>query len=111
MESRVKLFGHPLHPVLIVFPLGLLTPSVIFDIAYLATGNARLSDVAYWLIVAGVLGGLMAAPFGVIDWLAIPVGTRAKSIGALHGVGNVMVVLLFVVGWYIQSRAGVPPNT
>ena len=111
MESRVKLFGHPLHPILIVFPLGLLATSVIFDIAYWATGNARLSDVAYWMIVAGVLGGLVAAPFGMIDWLAIPAGTRAKSIGALHGVGNGVVVLLFVVSWYVRNRAGVPPTT
>jgi uncharacterized membrane protein len=84
---------------------------VIFDIAYWATGNLRLSDVAYWMIVAGVLGGLVAAPFGMIDWLAIPAGTRAKSIGALHGVGNVVVMLLFVVSWYVQGRSGVPPST
>src|SRR5919199_345724 len=111
MESRVKLFGHALHPILIVFPLGLLATSVIFDIAYLSTGSARLSDVAYWMIVAGVLGGLIAAPFGVVDWLAIPAGTRAKSIGALHGVGNVVVVLLFAVSWYVRGQAGVPPHT
>ena len=63
------------------------------------------------MIVAGVLGGLVAAPFGMIDWLAIPAGPRAKSIGALHGVGNAVVVLLFVVSWYVRSRAGVPPST
>jgi uncharacterized membrane protein len=111
MEGKVKVFGHPLHPILIVFPLGLLATSLIFDIAYLATGNARLSDVAYWMIAAGVLGGLVAAPFGVIDWLAIPAGTRAKSIGALHGAGNVVVVLLFAVSWYVRSYAGVSPPT
>jgi uncharacterized membrane protein len=111
MESRMKLFGHPLHPILIVFPLGLLATSVIFDIAYWATDNLRLSDVAYWMIVAGVLGGLVAAPFGMIDWLAIPAGTRAKSIGALHGVGNGVVVLLFVVSWYVRTRTGVLPST
>ena len=109
MEGKVKVFGHPLHPILIVFPLGLLATSLIFDIAFLATGNARLSDVAYWMIAAGVLGGLVAAPFGVIDWLAIPAGTRAKSIGALHGAGNVVVVLLFAVSWYVRSYAGVSP--
>ena len=64
MEGKVKVFGHPLHPILIVFPLGLLATSLIFDIAFLATGNARFSDVAYWMIAAGVLGGLVAAPFG-----------------------------------------------
>jgi len=89
----------------------LLATAMIFDIVYLATGNLRLSDVAYWMIVAGVLGGLAAAPFGLIDWLAIPAGTRAKSIGALHGVGNVVVVLLEAASWYIRSRTGVPPTT
>jgi uncharacterized membrane protein len=44
MEIRVKLFGHPLYPILIVFPLGLLATSVMFDVAYWATGNTRLSD-------------------------------------------------------------------
>jgi uncharacterized membrane protein len=111
MESRVKVLGHPLHQILIVFPLGLLATAVIFDLVYLATGNVRLSDVAYWMIVAGVLGGLVSAPFGLIDWLAIPAGTRAKSIGGLHGVGNVVVVVLEAVSWYIRSSAGVPPQT
>jgi uncharacterized membrane protein len=63
------------------------------------------------MIVAGVLGGLVAAPFGVIDWLAIPAGTRAKSIGVLHGAGKVVVVLLFAVSWYVRSQAGVSPHT
>jgi uncharacterized membrane protein len=56
MESRAKLFGHPGHPILIVFPLGLLATGVIFDIIYLVTGNARLSEVAHWMVVAGILG-------------------------------------------------------
>jgi hypothetical protein len=47
MGSRMKLFGHALHPILIVFPLGVLARSVIFAIAYWATGKPRLSDVAY----------------------------------------------------------------
>jgi uncharacterized membrane protein len=111
MESRVKLFGHPLHQILIVFPLGLLATSMIFDVAYLVTGNAPLSAVAFWMVVAGVIGGIVAAPFGLIDWLAIPAGTRAKSIGGLHGAGNVVVLLLFVVSWYVRGRADTAPET
>ena len=108
-KSSVKVFGHPVHTILIVFPLGLLATAVIFDVAYLATGTAYLSEVAYCMIVAGLLGGLVAAPFGLLDWLAIPAGTRAKRIGALHGMGNAIVVLLFVVSWYVRSRAAGPP--
>ena len=97
MESRVKILGHPIHPLLIVLPLGLLSMAVIFDILKLITGNTTFSVVAYWNIAAGVITGLLAAVFGLLDWLAIPSGTRAKAVGAVHGGGNVVVVLLFAV--------------
>jgi uncharacterized membrane protein len=102
MESRAKLFGHPIHQMLIVFPLGLLATALLFDVLYLGTGNGYWSEIAYWMIAAGVIGGLVAAPFGLIDWIAIPAGTRAKRIGALHGAGNVVVVLLYGVSWFVR---------
>ena len=54
------------------------------------------------MIAAGVCGGLAAAVFGVIDWLVIPSGTRAKAIGLWHGLGNVVVTLLFIVSWFLR---------
>jgi len=50
MESRVKLAGHPVHPMLIVFPLGLLSTAVIFDIVYLVTNATRWTETAYYMI-------------------------------------------------------------
>lgn len=85
MESKAKILGHPIHQVLIPFPFGLLGTAVIFDIVYLVWGNSTMVTVSYWMIIAGVIGGLVAAPFGVIDFLAIPAGTRAKSVGLVHG--------------------------
>jgi uncharacterized membrane protein len=105
MESRAKLMGHPAHPMLIVFPLGLLTTAVIFDIVYLATDRDGFSFAAAYTIAAGVIGGLVAALFGLIDWLAIPAGTRAKRIGLLHGLGNVVVVVLFAISWLLRANA------
>jgi uncharacterized membrane protein len=102
MESRVKLLGHPVHPMLIVFPLGLLAIAVVFDIVYLVGGDETFAYVAFWDITAGVIGGLAAALFGFIDWLAIPAGTRAKRIGLWHGAGNLFIVLLFVVSWLLR---------
>ncbi len=81
MHARARLFGHPIHQMLIVFPLGLLATAVIFDVIHLVTGNIRWAEIAFWLIAAGILGGLAAAPFGLIDWLGIPGGTRAKRVG------------------------------
>jgi uncharacterized membrane protein len=102
MESRVKLLGHPIHPVLIVLPLGLLAMGVVFDIVYLATGDDAFANVAFWNITAGILGGLAAAIFGFIDWWAIPRNTRARRIGLYHGTGNLVIVLLFIVSWFLR---------
>src|SRR5918996_5472422 len=102
MESRAKFLGHPIHQMLIVFPLGLLATAVIFDSIYLAGGGALMATVAYWMITAGIVGGLVAAPFGWIDWFAIPRGTRAKSVGLWHGEGNVLVLLLFIASWFLR---------
>ena len=102
MESRAKLLGHPIHQMLIVFPLGLLAMAVVFDLIAIASGNGYWSEIGYWMIAAGVVTGLLAAPFGLIDWFAIPSGTRAKRIGAVHGLGNVLVVLMFGVSWLMR---------
>ncbi|MDP9387248.1 MAG: DUF2231 domain-containing protein, partial [Actinomycetota bacterium] len=85
VESRVKFLGHAVHQQLIPFPFGLLATAVIFDILHLITDSEELATVAYWMIGAGIIGGLVAAPFGLIDWTAIPKGTRAKKVGAVHG--------------------------
>lgn len=81
MESRIKVAGHPLHPMLIVFPLGLLATAVAFDVAALVSGDAGWFNISFWLIAAGILGGLLAALPGLVDWVAIPNNTRAKAIG------------------------------
>jgi uncharacterized membrane protein len=102
VESRSKLLGHPVHPMLIVFPLGLLSTAVLFDLAYVVTGNEDLAVFSFWAIAAGVVGGLAAAVFGVWDWLAVPAGTRAKRVGMWHGGGNVLVVGLFALSWFLR---------
>ncbi len=113
METRLKFFGHPVHPMLIVFPLGLLSMAVLFDILYIITGNADLSTFSFWAMLVGVIGGLAAAVFGLFDFLGLPNHTRAKQIAATHGVGNLIVVLLFIVGlatrWNDHAYSGVLP--
>jgi uncharacterized membrane protein len=111
MESRFKLFGHAVHPMLIVFPLGLLGMAAIFDIIQLATGSGPWSGIAYYMIGAGVITGLLAAVPGAVDWLAIPNNTRAKAIGLWHGGGNVVVVLLFAGSWFLRRENPLTPAT
>lgn len=105
MQSRAKFLGHAIHPVLIVFPLGLLSTAVIFDIIGLVTGGSGFDIAAFYLIGAGVIGGLLAGLFGFVDWLAVPSGTRAKRVGVAHASGNLIVLVLFAISWFLRAGA------
>jgi uncharacterized membrane protein len=105
MESKVKVLGHGVHPMLIVFPLGLLATAVVFDILELLTDETDFYVASAYAIAAGVIGGLIAAAIGLLDWLAIPTGTRARQVGMWHGIGNAAVVLLFAVSWVLRAAA------
>jgi uncharacterized membrane protein len=111
MESKLKVAGHPLHQMLIVFPLGLLATAVIFDVIFLVTNDSQWTLAAYYMIGAGIVGGLLAALPGAVDWYAIPRRTRAKRIGLIHGVGNVVVVALFVLSWVLRREQPASPPT
>jgi uncharacterized membrane protein len=104
MESKAKLLGHPLHPILITIPLGLFVATLIFDIVALFTGNSTFAEVAFWNLSAGLIGGLVAAFPGAIDWANIPSDTRAKRVGAIHGLGNVGVLALLAVAWWLRRE-------
>src|SRR3712207_3281613 len=103
MEGAAKAAGHPIHQQLVVFPLGLLATAVVFDVLRLVTDNDDFSIASWYMIAAGILSGLLAAVFGAIDYLAIPSGTRARRVGAVHGIGNVVVVVLFAISWLLRG--------
>ena len=95
--DRVRIFGHTLHAMLVVFPLGLLATSLVWDVVFLATGNLMWAQTGFWTIVAGLAGALLAAIPGFIDWLSIPRHTRAWRIGVYHLILNLIVVVLFAI--------------
>jgi uncharacterized membrane protein len=110
MESRAKLFGHSIHQMLIVFPLGLLSTAVLFDIIAWRTGEPHWLTAGYYMMGAGIIGGLIAAVFGFVDYLGIPNHTRAKAVGAMHGIGNVVVVLLFLTSFLLRGPDPLTPS-
>lgn len=77
---------------------------------YVATGNEDLATFSFWALVAGMLSGVAAAAFGLVDWMEIPKGTRARRVGAMHGGGNVIVMVLFAMslGARLSSPAYLP---
>ena len=108
MESRVKLLGHPVHPMLIPFPIALFTTAAVFDVIYLATSNSTWAQASFYVIAGGLIGGAGAAIFGLIDFFAIPRGTRAKRIATAHGIGNAVMLLLFLLS--LVTRIADPSN-
>ncbi|XTZ17012.1 DUF2231 domain-containing protein [Micromonospora echinospora] len=105
MESRLKVLGHPVHPMLVMFPFALLVSAVFFDIVDTLGGSAVFGEIAYWNITVGLVMGLLAAIAGSFDLLAIPTGTRAKRIGLTHAAANLAVVLLFAAVWVVRFNA------
>lgn len=101
--AGIKILGHSVHPIMIVFPLGLLSTAAIFDLVHLITGDPVFYATAYWMIAAGLIGGAAAAVFGWLDWLTIPAGTRARSIGLIHGGINSGVIVLSLVNLIIRT--------
>jgi uncharacterized membrane protein len=105
MESRLRVAGHPIHPVLVMFPLGLFAMAVIFDVAHFAGAPAMLGAVAYWNIAAGLVGGVLAALAGAIDLIFIANGTAARRAGVMHGLINMGVLLLFAVIFMLRMAS------
>jgi uncharacterized membrane protein len=80
----------------------------------LSTGSLVIQTwghIAYWLIAAGVVSGVVAAIFGFADWWALDSGTRAKRLGVWHLVVNDIMLLLFAISWWIRRGAPNTPTT
>ena len=101
----MRILGHPVHPMFIVYPIAMFTVAVILDIVYLISGATALPTVSFYMIAAGIVGGLIAAVFGFIDWLGLQSGSRAKHLGAWHGLGNFTMVVLFLISWLVRLGA------
>ena len=110
MAGKINFLGHPVHPILIVFPLGLLPAGVACDIIFLVHGGAHWASFSYRLIIAGVISGIVAAFFGIADWVALPDGTRAKRIGGWHARANIAMIVLFALSWWLRRSAPEAPT-
>jgi len=98
-RSTAAIFSHPLHPMLVPFPIAFLTALLASDIVYAVTGDEFWLRASYWLCVCGLVTAGAAAGLGAIDFFTIP---RAKSLpaGWIHFLGNGAVfVITFLNAW------------
>lgn len=105
MSSPASIRSHPIHPMLIVFPIGLWIFSFICDIVYHAgTHNAFWKGMAFYTMLGGVIGAIVAAVPGFIDYLSLRDPT-VRRIATTHMVLNVIVVASFIFNLGIRFNA------
>jgi len=109
MKSKASIKSHPIHPILVSFPIAFFTGTWLFDILGLVTAEQGFWQTAYYLEIAGVCFALLAAVPGFIDYLfTVPPRSSAKKRAALHGLTNVTVVVLFFIAWLYREKDGAP---
>lgn len=105
MYSKIKILGHPIHPMLVAFPVAFYTGALASFIAFNSNQDIFWFKVGYVANVAGVIMAIVAAIPGFIDWLYIPAETKAKKTGAFHLICNVAALLLFAINiWMLREK-------
>lgn len=104
-RSMASIAGHPIHPMLIPFPVAFFIATFAADLVYLANGEAGWASGAMWLLGSGLVMAALAALAGFADFLG---ERRIRIIRAawLHMIGNVLVVLLELVNFYLRYTEG-----
>ena len=102
--TNARIAKHPIHPMLVVLPLGLWVAALIFDVIYAITGHPSLRTAAFWNVGAGVVGALLAAIPGFVDWLGLT--GRAARLGTYHMLLNLGAVAIFALNWLVRTRVG-----
>jgi uncharacterized membrane protein len=97
MYSKFKIAGHPVHPMLVAFPVAFYTGALAGFAVYAADGHQFWLNLAIALSAAGAGGALLAALPGFVDLVfGIPRYSKAKQVGLAHGACNVVALGLFI---------------
>lgn len=105
MRSKAQLKGHPLHPILIPFPIAFFTGTLVFDLLGYRNDRPDFWQTGGYLEVAGIVGALAAAVPGLIDYtFTVPPNSSAKKRATLHGLTNITMVVLFAAALYFRRQ-------
>lgn len=109
MHTPARVAKHPIHPMIVVVPIGLWLFSFVCDLVYrFGSGNPNWEIVAWYTMIGGIVGALIAAVPGFIDMLALP--SHVKRIALIHMSINLTVVALYVINAWLR-RDGVSDAT
>ena len=99
---------HPIHPLIVHFPIALLFTSVFFDLLWIITENKNYRQTGFWLLILGLMGGVVAAIFGA--WTEEAVEAAGVPELAVDRHETVAIIALIVFGvllifrWWIKNR-------
>ena len=106
MASPASIGGHPVHPMLIPFPIGLWAFSLVADVIYIWRGNPVWRNyIAFYTLLGGIIGAVAAAVPGFIDWLSIK-DRNVVKIANWHARLNVIALLIFVASFSLRTTRG-----
>ena len=106
MASRARIGGHPIHPMLIPFPIGLLVFSFVSDLIFLWKGNPVWRDyVAFYTMLGGIIGAVAAAVPGLIDWATLTEPATVK-VANWHARVNIITLVIFIASFYLRTTNG-----
>jgi uncharacterized membrane protein/nitrite reductase/ring-hydroxylating ferredoxin subunit len=112
MRSRASFKSHPIHPILVGFPIAFFVGCVVFQLLGIALGKQAFIATSHYLATAGIVAAIAAAVPGLVDYLyTVPPKSSAKSRAAKHGLTNASVLLLFGVSIWIDHSATLSPWT
>jgi uncharacterized membrane protein len=101
MYSKIKILGHPIHPLLVAYPIAFYTATLVCFIAYSVNHEIFWFRVGWVANLAGIIMAVVAALPGFIDWLFIPSASKAKKTGVFHLICNVTALLLFAACFFM----------
>jgi len=104
MKSRAHFKSHPLHPILVNFPIAFFVGTLFFDILGVAMERADFFYISYYLNIAGIGFGLLAAIPGIIDYIfVVPPNSSGKKRATQHGITNVVMIIVFGIALYLKK--------
>jgi uncharacterized membrane protein len=107
MRASANIGGHPIHPMLIPFPIGLWVFSLVADLIFLWRGNPVWKDwIAFYALLAGIIGAALAAVFGIIDWLGLKGSEEVTRVANWHARLNVIALIIFIASFYLRTAGG-----
>jgi uncharacterized membrane protein len=106
MRTPASIGRHPVHPMLVVVPLGAFAAALVFDVAGVVSGGATWWLLAFWNLAVGIVGALLAAVPGLVDYVALHARPVARRTATWHLALNLAVVALFVVDFLLRTRWG-----